>query len=489
MIPSKAELASSSQASRAEGYFHNKAATALHFVGIGGIGMSGIAEVFLRQGYGVSGSDQTDSDSVRRLRGLGAKITLGHVAESVHGASVVVISSAVPSDNPEVTEARRLRIPVIPRAEMLGELMRGKTGIAVAGTHGKTTTTSLLSMVLVEAGLDPTLIIGGKVDLLGGNAKLGQGSLLVAEADESDGSFLTLPASFAVVTNIDNDHLDHYKSLQAIEDAFVSFVGKLPFYGLAAVCGEDPGVRRVLGRFSKPVQTYGFSDEWDLVARRIEPQGLGVRFEVHRRPGPGELHEHLGDISLSVPGRHNVLNALATITIALRLGVPFEKITTGLKRYGGVKRRFEKRWEDVARRRLILDDYGHHPTEIAATLSAARTIWEGKITCIFQPHRYSRTLHCHDGFLSAFHHADRIILSDIYGAGEDPIEGVTSFQLAQDIRQVARPGQVIQYISDLDVIAETVAKDLGPNEMVICMGAGTITRLPEQMIRHLERPS
>jgi UDP-N-acetylmuramate--alanine ligase len=465
--------------------FHSKSQTTIHFVGIGGIGMSGIAEVFLSQGYPVSGSDQAESESVRRLKNLGAHITLGHQADSVHGSSVVVISSAVRPDNPEVIEAKRLRIPVIPRAEMLGELMRGRTGVAVAGTHGKTTTTSLLSMVLVEAGLDPTLVIGGKVDLLGGNAKLGQGSLLVAEADESDGSFLTLPASFAIVTNIDNDHLDHYKSLQAIEDAFVSFVGKLPFYGMAAVCGDDPGVRRVLERFSKPIQTYGFSDEWDLIARNLQPHGMGVSFSVFRREAPGLEHRELGQIVLAVPGKHNVLNALATVCISLRLGISFEIVAKGLARYGGVKRRFEKRWEDRAANRLILDDYGHHPTEIAATLAAARSVWPGKITCIFQPHRYSRTLHCHDGFLSAFHHADRLLLTDIYSAGEDPIQGVTSFGLAQDIRQVAKPGQVIEYISELSSIAEYISKDFSKNELVICMGAGTITRLPDQIIQRM----
>ena len=466
---------------------HEPAKTALHFVGIGGIGMSGIAEVFLTQGYPVSGTDQNDSDTVRRLRSLGAKITIGHSAEAVRGASVVVISSAVRPENPEVVEARRLRIPIIPRAEMLGELMRGRTGIAVAGTHGKTTTTSMLSMILTDAGLDPTLVIGGKVDLLGGNAKLGQGSLLVAEADESDGSFLHLPATFGIITNIDNDHLDHYQSLHAIEDAFVHFVGKLPFYGLAVVCGEDPGVQRILARLTKPACTYGFSDDWDLVAKNVQVEGGGSSFEVWRRTSPGVVHEKLGLMKISVPGRHNVLNSLAATAIALRLGLEFEIIARGIARYAGVKRRFELRWEDKARNQRIIDDYGHHPTEISATLAAARSVWSGRITCVFQPHRYTRTLHCRDGFLSAFHHADRIVLTDIYSAGEEPIEGVSAERLVADIKTVSRPDQQVEYQGDLSVLAGRLASGLSNDELIICMGAGTITRLPDQLISEITK--
>jgi len=466
---------------------HEPAKTALHFVGIGGIGMSGIAEVFLTQGYPVSGTDQNDSDTVRRLRSLGARITLGHTPEAVRGASVVIISSAVRPDNPEVVEARRLRIPIIPRAEMLGELMRGRTGIAVAGTHGKTTTTSLLSMILTDAGLDPTLVIGGKVDLLGGNAKLGQGSLLVAEADESDGSFLHLPATFGIITNIDNDHLDHYQSLQAIEEAFVQFVGKLPFYGLAVVCGEDAGVQRILSRLTKPACTYGFAEDWDLIAKNVESENGGSSFEVWRRATPGSAHERLGLMKISVPGRHNVLNSLAATAIALRLGVEFEAIVRGIARYAGVKRRFELRWEDKSANQRIIDDYGHHPTEIAATLAAARSIWSGKITCVFQPHRYTRTLHCREGFLSAFHHADRVFLTDIYSAGEAPIEGVTAERLVDDIKKVSHPGQQVEHQSDLAALAGRLAGEFANNELIICMGAGSITRLPDQLIAEIQK--
>jgi UDP-N-acetylmuramate--alanine ligase len=457
---------------------HKKHETQLHFVGIGGIGMSGIAEVFLNQGYCVSGSDLTETDITRRLGTLGATISVGHRAENVQHSNVVVISSAVRPTNPEVVEARRLRIPVIPRAEMLGELMRGKLGIAVAGTHGKTTTTSMIATILTHAGLDPTLVIGGKVDSFGGNAKLGQGGCVVAEADESDGSFLHLPATMGVITNIDNDHLDHYGSLSAIEDAFVDFVGKLPFYGVAAACGEDPGVRRCLGRWTKPVVTYGFSEEWDYCAKEVAVKDLGSTFIVFARESAKKNHLVLGQVELNVPGRHNVLNALAAITVSLRLKIPFEVIAEGLKIFSGVRRRFEICWQDISRRIVIIDDYGHHPTEIGATLTAARSCWSGRIIVVFQPHRYTRTLHCHDGFLSAFHDSDILFLTSIYPAGEEPIEGVSSEALVRDIRRVMLPNQKIELISDLETAKSAVMKELSDGDMVICLGAGSITRLP-----------
>lgn len=466
----------------------NKKETQLHFVGIGGIGMSGIAEVFLNQGYQVSGSDIADSDITRRLRSLGAKIAIGHAAENVQGASVVVISSAIRPANPEILEARRLRVPIIPRAEMLAELMRGKTGIAVAGTHGKTTTTSLLSTVLTVAGLDPTLVIGGKVDSLGGNAKLGQGNFVVAEADESDGSFLYLPATFGVVTNIDNDHLDHFGSLAAIEDAFVQFVGKLPFYGLAAVCGEDQGVRRCLSRWTKPVVTYGLSEEWDLYASNIRRNDLGSQFTVHAREGGSgnQKHETLGDIELMVPGRHNVLNTLATIAIGRKLGIPFQTLAEGLKSFRGVKRRFEIRWRNSEHKQMIVDDYGHHPTEIATTLATARAYWPGRIITVFQPHRYTRTIHCLDGFLSAFQNADVLLVTDIYAAGEDPVEGVNAEALVRAIRKAAPSTQEIHYVGELAQAKNTILEHFSPGDLVICLGAGSITRLPEQLVSALK---
>jgi len=460
---------------------HKKEETLLHFVGIGGIGMSGIAEVFLNQGYRVTGSDLAESETTRRLAQLGARISIGHRAENVGNGHVVVVSSAVRPTNPEVLEAKRLRIPVIPRAEMLGELMRGKFGIAVAGTHGKTTTTSMLATVLTAAGLDPTLVIGGKVDSFGGNAKLGQGKFVVAEADESDGSFLHLPATYGVVTNIDNDHLDHFGNLSAIEDAFVGFVGKLPFYGLAAVCGDDPGVKRCMSRWTKPFMTYGFSEEWNLYATDVQCQGIGSRFQVYSREGVSNQPKSLGQVSLSVPGKHNVLNALASISVAQSLNVPFETIVSGLSQFRGVKRRFEIRWQDENRKRAIVDDYGHHPTEITATLAAARNFWPGRIISVFQPHRYTRTLHCRDGFLSAFHQSDVIVVTDIYAAGEDPIPGVDSPSLVEDISKVLSPHQKAIYSGDLAATFEQLKGLFADGDLILCLGAGSITRLPDQL--------
>ena len=466
---------------------HSKKDTPLHFVGIGGIGMSGIAEVFLNQGYPISGSDLQESESTRRLSQLGVRMAIGHLGANIGDAKVVVVSSAVQESNPEIQEARRRRIPVIRRAEMLGELMRGKIGVAVAGTHGKTTTTSMLATVLTAAGLDPTLVIGGKVDSLGGNAKLGRGSLVVAEADESDGSFLHLPATYGIITNIDNDHLDHYGSLTAVEDAFIDFVGKLPFYGLAAVCAEDAGVRRCMSRWPKPILTYGLSNEWEYYADELKLSGQGTRFRVHGKAKGEENHQFLGEIALQVPGKHNVLNALGTLVIALQLGLSFEDVSRGLAAFSGVKRRFETRWQSLAHQLRVIDDYGHHPTEIAATLSAARSVWKGRVLAVFQPHRYSRTLHCRDGFLSAFHHADVLYLTDIYAAGETPLEGVDSNRLAREIAEVAPRGQKVLYTGGLEETRQAVLAEVREGDLLLCMGAGSITRLPEQLISELER--
>ena len=436
--------------------------------------MSGIAEVFLNQGYPISGSDLTESDNTRRLKKLGASICIGHSKENLPGASVVVISSAVKPNNPEVIEAKRLRIPVIPRAEMLGELMRGKTGIAVAGSHGKTTTTSMLATVLTHAGLDPTLVIGGIVDLLGGNAKLGQGQFVVAEADESDGSFLHLPASYGIITNIDNDHLDHYGSLMNIENAFVDFVGKFPFYGLVSVCAEDEGVRRCLERFTKPVTTYGFSKEWEFWAQEIELKPFGTRFLTPQ-----------GWVELKIPGKHNVLNALSTIPIALKFGIPFPKIAEGLEMFQGVDRRFQIRFQDEKRKTVVIDDYGHHPTEISATLDTARNFWKGRIITVFQPHRFSRTLQCHDGFLKAFLKTDVLILSDIYPAGEEPIAEVHSEILSKEIQKFSTPYQKIIYGGNLDMSMELVLKEFQDGDLILFLGAGSITKLAGQFIKTL----
>jgi UDP-N-acetylmuramate--alanine ligase len=461
---------------------HIKEKTWLHFVGIGGIGMSGIAEVFLNQGYPVSGSDQVESEMTRRLAQLGAKMSIGHRAENIGQAQVVVVSSAVKADNPEVIEAKRLRIPVIPRAEMLGELMRGKVGIAVAGTHGKTTTTSMLASIFTEAQLDPTLVIGGQVKSLGGNAKLGQGRFVIAEADESDGSFLHLPATFGVITNIDNDHLDHFGSISALDEAFLGFVSKLPFYGLAAICGDDPGVKRCLSRLTKPFLTYGFHPESDLHATLIQSQGMSTHFEVWIKDHSQAQKIKLGEFQLLVPGKHNVLNALAAISIAHRLGVEVEQIQKGLKEYRGVKRRFDVRWQDLNQKKVIVDDYAHHPTEIMATLSAARSYWPGRIITVFQPHRFSRTLHCKDGFLSAFFQSDVVVLTDIYAAGEEPIAGIDSQSLLEEMKKVAHSSQELLYAGDLKGSVHAVLERFKPGDLILCMGAGSITRLPDQLV-------
>ncbi len=458
---------------------HKKTQTQLHFVGIGGIGMSGIAEVFLNQGYPVSGSDTYETETTQKLTQMGAKISKGHHADNIRDSSVVIISSAIEPTNPEVIEAKKLRIPVIPRAEMLGELMRGKTGIAVAGSHGKTTTTSMLATVLVEVGLDPTLIIGGKVDSFGGNAKLGQGDLVVAEADESDGSFLHLPATYGIITNIDNDHLDHFGSLAHIEDAFVEFVGQFPFYGLVATCAEDPGVARSLERMTKPTVTYGFGEQWDYSASDLELKPLGSSFRVRQR---GKL---LGPATLHVPGRHNILNALATLAISQRLEIPFEQWAQALEKFIGVKRRFEICWQDLSQKKAIIDDYGHHPTEIYATLESARRYWKDRIVTIFQPHRYTRTHFCHDEFLSAFKHTDVLLISDIYPAGEVPIEGVSSENLVKDLQRTALSHQKIIYSGTLEETKQKVLEFFQEGDLLLCLGAGSIGRLTEQLIKEL----
>lgn len=460
-----------------------KPETHLHFVGIGGIGMSGIAEVFLNQGYRVSGSDLQESDSTRRLAMLGAKILLGHQESNVHGAHVVVMSSAVKKTNPEIQEAARQRIPVIPRAEMLGELMRGRTGIAVAGSHGKTTTTSMLATVFTLAGKDPTLVIGGRVDSLGGNAKLGQGPLVIAEADESDGSFLHLPATYGIVTNIDNDHLDHFKTTDAIDQAFVDFVGKMPFYGHVVVCGEDLGVKRCLESFRKPFSTYGISGPYDWSAESVSFGPSGSEFEVTRRNEKNQM-EKMGRLKVQVPGKHNVLNALAVCALSFRLGLTFEEIANGLGSFAGVKRRFETRFQDAARKITVIDDYGHHPTEIQATLAAAKNYWKGRILVVFQPHRYSRTLHCYEQFMGAFAGADQVWITDIYSAGEDPIEGISGGKMVRDLK-AKNSGQAFFHAPDMDQVADEVLKVVKPGDLILCLGAGSITKLPDRLAQGL----
>ncbi|QTO41589.1 UDP-N-acetylmuramate--L-alanine ligase [Desulfovibrio desulfuricans] len=439
----------------------------IHMVGIGGAGMSGIAEVLLNQGYEVSGSDMSDSAVVRHLRDLGALVAVGHAAENVGDVQVLVKSTAISDENPELVEARRRNIAIIPRAEMLAELMRLRQGIAIAGTHGKTTTTSLTASIFDTAELDPTVIIGGRLNAYGTNAHLGHGEYLIAEADESDGSFLCLLPIINVVTNVDEDHLDHYKTRQGIDDAFVQFMNNVPFYGLNIVCGDDPGVRALLARVKRPVLTYGFAE--DNVLRAV-PLECGVRnnFEVWRNG------VRLGQVSLPQPGRHNMLNALAAIGAAMEVDISFDKCAEGLNGFGGVGRRFEFKGEKGGV--TVVDDYGHHPAEIAATLATARQVFPGRrIVAAFQPHRFSRTQAHFGEFCKVFDNVDQLLLTEIYAASEKPIPGVSGQSLAQGIRQVSITP--VEYYQTLNDLAAALPNVLREGDVLLTLGAGSITRL------------
>lgn len=451
----------------------------IHFVGIGGIGMSGIAELLLNLGYTVSGSDLHGSGITERLAELGGTISQGHKAENIKGADVVVTSSAISTKNPEVVEARRLHIPVIQRAEMLAELMRlKKYGIAIAGSHGKTSTTSMVSWMMAEANLDPTIVVGGKVDSLGGNAKLGQGEFLVAEADESDGSFLKLSPVLEVVTNIDLEHLDYYRDIEHIKETFLAFIDKIPFYGAAILCLDDPNIADILPAISRRKITYGLTPQADLHAENIFFQDGRVHFTVHQQD------VCLGEIDLAPPGMHNVYNALAVISVGLELEIPFPVIAKGLRSYAGVQRRMQKKGE--VRGITVVDDYGHHPTEIRATLSAIKTAWPDKrLVVLFQPHRYSRTKGLFREFLTAFHQADYLILTDIYAASEEPIEGITSEALLAEIEQHGQ--RRTHFISSVDQMAEEVLGMVGENDLVLTLGAGNIVRVGEELLALLEK--
>jgi len=439
----------------------------IHFVGIGGIGMSGIAEVLLAHGFEVSGSDLRESDAAARLRSLGASVLIGHRAENVTRADVVVFSSAVRRDNPELVVARERSIPVIPRAEMLAELMRLKDGIAIAGSHGKTTTTSLVATVLREAGLDPTVIIGGKLNALGSNAARGRGDLLVAEADESDGSFLHLSPTIAVITNIDAEHLDHYHSHAQVKDAFVSFANRVPFYGVVIGCLDHPHVQDILPRIDKRVATYGLSTQADYRARNPVVRGLVTSFEVLRR---GEL---MGTFEVRMPGIHNVLNALATVAVADELEVELDKVKHALANFTGVQRRFTivGEYDGIT----VVDDYGHHPAEVQVTLDAAQRAYGRRLVVAFQPHRYTRTQHCFEELTRAFNRADVLLLTDVYAAGEDPIPGADSAHLADAIR--AHGHRDVTLVPDVGGLVDALVARVQPGDVVITMGAGNITRV------------
>jgi len=446
----------------------------IHFVGIGGIGMSGIAELLLNLGYRVSGSDLRRSDITERLVRLGAEIRIGHSAENVpEDGHVVVTSSAVKAGNPEVAEAQRRKIPVIPRAEMLAELMRMKYGIAIAGTHGKTTTTSMVASILAAAGWDPTTVVGGKLNSLGSNAKLGQGDFLVAEADESDGSFLRLSPTVAVVTNIDPEHLDFYSGIGQIKETFLHFINKVPFYGFAVLCVDHPNVQELLPSVTKTFVTYGFAVHADYRADGVVASGMSNRFRVLRRGEP------LGEVSLSAPGRHNVSNAVAAAAVAVELGIPFDRVRAGLAEYGGVARRFQVKGERGGV--TVVDDYGHHPAEVRATLSAAREVWPGRrIVVGFQPHRYTRTQALFREFLSAFNDADMLFVFDVYPAGEEPIPGASGERLCEAIREHGHKTAI--YAGKSGDALTAVVPRLRPGDIFLTMGAGDVWKLGESVL-------
>jgi UDP-N-acetylmuramate--alanine ligase len=451
----------------------------VHFVGAGGIGMCGLAELLHNQGYRVTGSDLREGPSVERLRGLGIPVEVGHDAGRLGDVDVVVYSSAIRALNPELVEAERRKIPVIPRAEMLAEVMRLKEGVAVAGSHGKTTTTSLIAHVLGAVGLDPTAVIGGRVlapDATPSTTRLGAGDLLVAEADESDGSFLRLAPVIAVVTNIDPEHLDHYGSYEALERAFVAFANRVPFWGLSVLCLDHPGVQAIVPQMTRRTVTYGFASQADLVATDLAVEGLGARFTVRRH------NEQLGSARIRLPGRHNALNALATLAVALELEVSFADAAEALDSFLGIERRFERKGERRGVR--VVDDYGHHPAEIRATLAAAREIHSGRIVVAFQPHRYTRTRDCWDEFVAAFNDADIVVVTEIYAAGEDKIPGVEVAPLVEAIR--AHGHRDASFVPDLDELAAQLARQLKPGDLVITLGAGTISGLGARLLELLE---
>jgi UDP-N-acetylmuramate--alanine ligase len=445
----------------------------IHFVGIGGIGMSGIAEVLMNLGYIVQGSDASDGANVRRLRDKGAKVFVGHDARHVDGAEVVVVSSAIKRDNPELVIARAKRLPVVRRAEMLAELMRLKSCVAVAGTHGKTTTTSLVAALLDAGNLDPTVINGGIINAYGTNAHLGAGDWMVVEADESDGTFLKLPADIAIVTNIDAEHLDHFKTFAAVQDAFVDFIGNVPFYGFAVMCTDHPIVQRLVGRIEdRRIVTYGENPEADVRLVDIDNTGGRSRFTVQFRDRAGVTIHTIGDLTLPMPGRHNALNATSAVAVARELKISDDAIRKALAAFGGVRRRFTRagEWNGVA----IIDDYGHHPVEIAAVLKAARESTKGQVIAVMQPHRYTRLQSLFEPFSTCFNDADAVIVAEVYPAGEPPIEGVDRDHLVAAVRArghrqvIALPGQ-----TQLAGIVKGLAR---PGDYVVCLGAGNITQ-------------
>ncbi len=449
----------------------------VHFVGIGGVGMSGIAEILLALGFRVSGSDLRSSATTDRLSDLGGRIWIGHHRDHLEKADVVVFSSAVSEDNPELRAAFDRRIPVIPRAEMLAELMRMQTSIAVAGMHGKTTTTSMIASILSAAGLDPTVVIGGKLDTLGGGARLGQGDLLVAEADESDRSFLKLYPTIALITNMDLEHLDCYSSMEEIRATFLEFINRIPFYGYAVVCLDDPQVQKIIPQIKKRFITYGLSSQAMIRGHKAHFDGEVSVFSVYRE------NQVLGEVRLPMPGMHNVLDALAAVAVADVFDVPFESTRESLNSFPGVQRRFTTRGKAAGV--TVIDDYGHHPAEIRAVLQAARQIAGRRIAILFQPHRYTRTKALFESFLTCFHDADLLYIMDIYPASEPPIEGVSGRALSDGIR--SRGHKTVRFLADKEAIPGEVARDLEPGDMLITLGAGDVTRMGPEILNELRK--
>jgi UDP-N-acetylmuramate--alanine ligase len=448
----------------------------IHFVGIGGIGMSGIAEVLFNLGYAVSGSDLVESEITKRLTRLGVPCFYGHRAEHVADVDVVVVSSAVTPDNVEVLAAKARKIPVVPRAEMLAELMRMKYGVAVAGSHGKTTTTSLIATVLARGGLDPTMVIGGRLNSLGCNAKLGQGEFMVAEADESDGSFLRLSPMVAVVTTIDREHLDYYKDLDDIQAAFAQFLDKVPFYGFCIVCADEPNIRAILPRLSKRVLTYGLRGDADYSAREAQARGFGSEFLVIRQG------RELGPIALNIPGWHNVQNALAAVATGTELDIPFKRIQEALYDFTGIHRRFERKGEVGGV--TVVDDYGHHPTEIEATLRTARLVWpHRRLVVVFQPHRYTRTRALWQEFCPPLLHADVLLVTDIYAAGEAPLPGVSGALIYEGLQALGHRRAF--FVPSKEEVIPRLLRLVEEGDIVLTLGAGDIWKVGEQILAAL----
>ena len=459
----------------------------IHFVGIGGSGMSAIAEVLHNLGYVVSGSDQSDSSTLRRLGSLGIQTFVGHTAANVTGADAVVISTAVKADNTEVVAARAQRISIVPRALMLAELMRLQRGIAIAGTHGKTTTTSLVASVLLAAGLDPTFVIGGRLTSAGANARLGQGDYIVVEADESDASFLHLLPVMAVVTNIDADHMETYgHDFERLKGAFVDFLHRMPFYGVAVLCTDDPAVKDIMSKVTCPVTTYGLNDDAQVRAVNVRPANGKMHFTVQRRNGV--ILPDM-EVTLNLPGNHNVLNALSAIAIATELDVPDAAIQKALSEFAGVGRRFQSYGQAPAKEGgsfTVIDDYGHHPVEMAATLAAARGAFPGqRLVLAFQPHRYSRTRDCFEDFVKVIGQADVVLLSEVYAAGEAPIVAADGRALARALRVAGKVEPI--FVDDIAAMPQAVADNARAGDVVLCMGAGSIGAVPEKIVELLQK--